>query len=366
MELRGNAQPKPHTRRRWRHLTLTDRLSIEKWLREEKSVPEIARLLGVNRTTVWREIKRGQYERLDGATWEMKRAYSPDIANGKYRANMAMKGPQLKIGGDFEYACWIERTIMERNCSPGALAGYARQEGRTFPNRVSANTVYSYIRKGVFLHLRMEDLPRRGKRKVRYQRLHKDKASRAPAGTSIEKRPEEAKDRDVFGHWEGDTVYSAKNTSRAALFTLTERKTRKEIILKVKNRKATTISHALDRLEKKLGVRKFRAIFRSITVDNGSEFADTEGMEGSYANKKIKRTQLYYCHPYSSFERGSNENQNGMARRRHPKGTDFSKVSAREIAETEDWMNNYPRRIFGYRSSNELFAECLAELGIVL
>ena len=131
--------------------------------------------------------------------------------------------------------------------------------------------------------------PRRGKRKVRYQRLHKDKASRAPAGTSIEKRPEEAKDRDVFGHWEGDTVYSAKNTSRAALFTLTERKTRKEIILKVKNRKATTISHALDRLEKKLGVRKFRAIFRSITVDNGSEFADTVFLLRAWEQREPER-----------------------------------------------------------------------------
>ena len=139
-----------------------------------------------------------------------------------------------------------------------------------------------------------------------------------------------------------------------------------ETILGVNVIKAETIVHALDRLEKKMGAKKFRTIFKSITVDNGTEFADTEGMEGSYINKKTQRTKLYYCHPYSSFERGTNENQNGMARRKHPKGTDFSKVTTRQIAETEAWMNDYPRPMFGYRSSNELFAEELARLGIAM
>lgn len=364
--MRRKAQPKPHKRRFWRHLTMTDRLNIEKWLGEGMKAPEIARLLGVSRQTVWREIRRGQYERLDSATWEMKQAYSPDIADEKYRENLRAKGPQIKIGNDFEYARWIEKTIMEKDCSPGALIGYARQEGKTFQNWVTPNTIYSYVRKGVFLHLRMEDLPRRGKHKAKYQRLEKEKISRAPAGESIEKRPEEVDSREAFGHWEGDTIYSAKNTGKAALLTLTERKTRKEFIIKVKNRKAETIVHALDRLEKKMGAKKFRAIFKSITVDNGTEFADTEGMEGSYINKKTQRTKLYYCHPYSSFERGTNENQNGMARRKHPKGTDFSKVTTRQIAETEAWMNDYPRPMFGYRSSNELFAEELARLGIAM
>ena len=355
---------KDRVRRHYRHLTLTDRLNIEKWLKEKKSNPEMARLLGVSRQTVWREIKRDRYERLDGATWETVEAYSPDIAHEKYREGMAAKGPQIKIGDDFEYASWIEKTIIENDCSPAALIGYARQQGKTFKNWVTPNTIYSYIRKGVFLHLSMADLPRHGVRKVKYQHLRREKISRAPAGESIERRPEEVAKREEFGHWEGDTVYSAKNKGKAALFTLTERKTRKEIIIKVKNRRAATISRALDRLEKKLGVKTFRTIFRSITVDNGTEFSDTEGMEGSYVNKKNKRTKLYYCHPYSSFERGTNESQNGMARRKQPKGTDFAKVTAKQIAETEDWMNNYPRKIFGYRSSNEVFAECLAELGI--
>lgn len=106
-------------------------------------------------------------------------------------------------------------------------------------------------------------------------------------------------------------------------------------------------------------------IFKSITFDNGSEFSAAEELERSAVNKTIPRTKVYFCHPYSSWERGSNENANSMIRRRHPKGTDFSKVSAAEIAATEEWINNYPRKIFGYKSSEVMFRECLREIGLI-
>ena len=122
---------------------------------------------------------------------------------------------------------------------------------------------------------------------------------------------------------------------------------------------------ALDALERKTGAVNFRKIFRSITVDNGPEFSATDDMEHSAINKTIPRTKIYYCHPYSSWERGSNENANIMIRRMHPKGTDFAKVSAAEIAHTEQWINNYPRKILGYMSSEALFRDRLRELGIV-
>ena len=93
---------------------------------------------------------------------------------------------------------------------------------------------------------------------------------------------------------------------------------------------------ALDALERKCGAKRFRVIFKSITFDNGSEFSAAEELERSAVNKTIPRTKVYFCHPYSSWERGSNENANSMIRRRHPKGTDFSKVSAAEIAATEE------------------------------
>lgn len=201
----------------------------------------------------------------------------------------------------------------------------------------------------------------------KYKKVKKNKsASRAPAGESIEQRPEEIDEREEFGHWEGDTVYSGrgKRKTTRALLTLTERKTRKEIIIAIPNRKAETVVKALDALERKLGARRFRAIFKSITFDNGTEFAAAEELERSCVNKRLPRTKVYFCHPYSSWERGTNENTNGMIRRRFPKGTNFAAVTNAQIAQAENWINNYPRKILGYKSSEIVFRECLRELGI--
>lgn len=251
------------------------------------------------------------------------------------------------------------------NCSPAAVLGYAMMEGRKFKTSVSAATIYSYIKKGLFLRITQVDLPRHGKRKQGYKKVKtkKDQA-RASAGESIERRGDEVVERKVFGHWEMDTVYSKKNSTKKALLVLTERKTRREIIVLIPNRKAETVVRALDALERKFGAVNFRKIFKSITVDNGSEFAAVEEMERSAINKTIPRTKVYFCHPYSSWERGSNENANIMIRRKHPKGTDFNKVSPTQVAATETWINNYPRKILGYRSSEVAFRECLRELGI--
>ena len=201
----------------------------------------------------------------------------------------------------------------------------------------------------------------------KYKKVKKNKsASRAPAGESIEQRPEEIDGREEFGHWEGDTVYSGKGKRKTtrALLTLTERKTRKEIIIAIPNRKAETVVKALDALERKLGARRFRAIFKSITFDNGTEFAAAEELERSCVNKHLPRTKVYFCHPYSSWERGTNENTNGMIRRRFPKGTNFAAVTNAQIVQAENWINNYPRKILGYKSSEIVFRECLRELGI--
>ncbi len=304
--------------RTFKHLTKNDRLRIEKWQRRGLKPPQIAEKLRVHVSTIYRELKRGEYERLDGATWEMVTAYS--------------------------------------------------MEGRTFETSVSVTTIYSYIKKGLFLQITQVDLPRHGKHKQGYKKVKtKDDQARASAGDSIEQRPPEVESREEFGHWEGDTVYSGKGKCKttSALLTLNERKTRKDIIIGIPNRKAETVVKALDALERKYGARRFRAIFKSITFDNGSEFSAAEELERSAVNKTIPRTKVYFCHPYSSWERGSNENANSMIRRRHPKGTDFSKVSAAEIAATEEWINNYPRKIFGYKSSEAMFRECLREIGLI-
>lgn len=125
------------------------------------------------------------------------------------------------------------------------------------------------------------------------------------------------------------------------------------IVIRVPDHTTASVVRALDRLERKMG-KDFRRVFKSITVDNGSEFMDCEGIERSYRLKQ-PRTKVYYCHPYSPQERGSNENMNRIIRRIFPKGTNFDEVTPAEVAAAEEWLNNYPREILGWKSSQALF-----------
>ena len=140
---------------------------------------------------------------------------------------------------------------------------------------------------------------------------------------------------------------------------LTERKTRREIIIPSPDKTSASVVAALDTLEKKVGSKVFPLIFQSITCDNGCEFADAAGIERSITGRG-PRTEVYYCHPYRPSERGSNENQNGLIRRHLPKGTDLSAIPYEETKRIEDWLNNYPRKMFGYLCSEQLFREEIA------
>ena len=146
----------------FKQLTLTDRIRIEKWLKDGLRVKEIADRLRVDPSTVYRELKRGSYDKLDGKTWKLIPTYSPDIAEQRYQAHLREKGPNLKIGKDHELASYIEQTIIDKDCSPAAVYGYALEEGRTFKTHISVPTIYSYIKKGVFLNLTQKALPRHG------------------------------------------------------------------------------------------------------------------------------------------------------------------------------------------------------------
>ena len=201
------------------------------------------------------------------------------------------------------------------------------------------------------------NLPVKKNEKKKYDKVRR---TRAQKGDSIEKRPEVVNTRETFGHWEMDTVVGLRGKSKKSLLVLTERKTRKEIIMELKRHTAAEVVKSLNKLERKWG-KMFYKVFKTITVDNGSEFADSEGMEKA-ARRKGSRVKLYYCHPYSSCERGSNENQNRMIRRHVPKGTDFDTVSGDTVKQIEIWINNYPRRLFNYGTAEERFNEEMAKL----
>ena len=152
-----------------------------------------------------------------------------------------------------------------------------------------------------------------------------------------------------------DTV-KGKKTNKKCILVLTERLSRKELLDPLKAGTMEEVKKALNRIEKAYGSRFFK-MFKTITVDNGSEFNDVDGMQKALY-RVGERFELYYCHPYSSWERGSNENQNKLVRRFYPKGSDFDEpgyITRSNIKECEDWINKMPRKLFGGLSSDEVF-----------
>ena len=340
----------------YKHLTFNDRLKIEAWQKVGTSPRVMAEKLGVHISTIYRELKRGQYEHLN-SDYTTEQRYSPDIAEEKNQANLRAKGAPLKIGSDHEYAQYIEYKIRVEKYSPRAVLGEIKRQGVEFSTSISAPTLYRYIEQGVFLTITNDNLPvKRNKSTRKYKKV---RAARASKGESIEKRPAEIAERTTFGHWEMDCVEGKKGTKKTML-VLTERYTRYEIIRIMKDHTAASVVKALNGIERAYGA-DFYKIFQSITVDNGSEFSDYEGLEQS-CRRVGTRTKVYYCHPYSSYERGSNENQNKMIRRHYPKGVSFEWVTPADTHRLEKWINNYPRGIFDYFTSADLYEACVNSL----
>lgn len=328
-------------------LTWTQRLRLETLINANVPKTQIAALLGCSVQTVYNELKRGRYTRLDGNTYIFQDKYSPDKAQQRYEYHLTAKGPDLKIGNDHEFISYIEKRVLEDGLSPCAALGELKRKNLPYTH-ISKTTLYRYIGMGLFPHLKMT------KRKTKkYQKV---KASKAPRGTSIEQRPEYIETREEFGHWEMDCVCGK---GRSVILVLTERKTRREILHPMESQSAKNVVRFINKLEKKYG-KQFKKIFKSITVDNGSEFSDVKGMEKSIFNGQ--RTKVYYCHPYSSWERGSNERMNREIRRLIPKGTAIGKLTPKEIRHVQDWVNSYPREIFGYVSSEELYQYELSQV----
>ncbi|MBQ2937371.1 MAG: IS30 family transposase [Clostridia bacterium] len=337
------------------HLEYSERQSIERWFnRDKRTKVEIARLLDRNEKTIRNEIKRGLVKNLTTHLEEIW-VYSADVAQQRYDYYIHAKGPKLKIDNDYELKEYVEKSIKEDKKSPEVIAEEIKK--MKFKTQMCARTIRNNIYSGDIYDIKPKDMIY----KKIYKEKNKDKkiCEKVPAEKSIDYRPEEANRREVYGHWEGDLVIG-KRKRGAVLFTLTERKTREEIIMKLSSKKSEEVAKALDILEK-IYKNKFSEKFKTITFDNGGEFRNWKILEKSYDNrKKSPRTQVYYAHPYRSGERGSNENANRLIRRFIPKGTDITLVSDEFIKEVENWINNYPRAMFKYKSTNQILEKLCA------
>lgn len=343
----------------YRQLQWEDRVSIEALYNNGMSVREIADYLHCHISTIYRELKRGEYVHTNTDLTETK-TYASDKAQIHYENGLKNRGANIKLEKDYAFADFVEDRIINDRWSPDAIIGYLSlpENQDMFSVSICTKTLYNWIEAEIFLNISNKDLPVKRNEKRKYNHIKRQK--RSSAGESISNRPEEINTREEFGHWEMDSVIGSLGKSKNTLVVLTERKTREEIIVKVSDHTSNSVVGVLNKLERKYG-RKFKQIFKSITVDNGTEFSDVENMKAS-CKRKGDRTNIYYCHAYSSWERGSNENQNKLIRRWIEKGRNFDDVGRNKIEDIQNWMNNYPRRIFGYKTSEELFQHELEKI----
>lgn len=334
-------------------LTERERYAIEAYRNDKKSIKEISVLLGRHYQTIYREIKRGTVEMMDSELRKYKK-YCADTGQAVADRNKAEKGREPKVGNDLKFIRFVETMILEKKYSPEAVLLHIKKHGLKFKTEICLNTLYNYVDKGMFLNITNKNLPVRCKRKKRNQQRTSTIALNNVKGRSIEERANDVMTRADYGHWEMDTVVGCQGGNKDCLLVLTERKTRFEYIFKIPDKSQLSVVRVLDNLEHAYGHENFRATFKTITMDNGTEFLDQTGVERSALVPEAKRTAAYYCHPYCSFERGSNENLNKMVRRHIPKGADIAEYSEEDVEYIQDWMNNYPRPMFGGLSSREM------------
>jgi len=322
-----------------KYLTRDQRIRIEALYKIHTPVKVIADQIGVCYSTIYKELKRGKIELLNGHDWVMYDSYSADIAEQKHEYAQTSKGRPLKIGNDHDYALFLADKIKHDKYSPAAALAEARKKG--FKTTLSITSLYDYIDKGYLPGITNRDLL--NKVKLHKPKKHITKLIRVSAAPSIEKRPAFINDRSVLGNWEMDLVCGPV-TAKAALLVLTERVSRHELVFKLPDKTTNSVVSAIDCLERR--IPNFKRVFQSITVDNGSEFCDYNGLRRSVYGGI--RTEVFYCHPYCSSERGSNENANRIIRRWVPKGTPIENYTDTDIFHIQDWMNHYPRRILDF------------------
>lgn len=324
-------------KRSYTHLTACQRGKIALLIKQGVSKSETARQLGVHRSTITREIKRGSVKQVKdvGGKLVYYEAYFDDTAQklaDKRRENIYF----LKLEHVSEEFLTAFTEAMKAKPRVHSVDTFVHTYKQEHPDEVvpTTKTMYTYIHQGL-LEVKPIDLPRAMRLKPRGK---KRSSTKKHFGTSIEQRPEEINDRSELGHWEIDSVLGLKTAGEPSILTLVERKTRYAITVYLAGKKAEYVNEAVAELIKQYPIK-------TITADNGSEFASLCELEG---------VQVYYAHAYSSHERGTNEHFNGLLREFVPKGQSLKLITAEDLAEVTSAINQRPRRILDYQSAETL------------
>ena len=309
------------------HLTVEERELIAHMRRSGAMQKEIAQRLGRSRSTISRELRRNRSRNGYGGTAAQKKA--------EKRRRERPWTPKLKRAELRRYV----REKLRQYWSPDQIAGRSRAD---FPDdrrrRVSHQTIYTWIDGEEAAGGRWRRYLRRGGRK----RSGPEKRGRIPAATRIAWRPEVVDRRGRYGDWEGDTVVGAGHRGGAATFV--ERKSGYLLLGRVEDLRAPTVRQAATELYQTMPA----ALRKTLTLDNGKEFAEHEQME---AENNLK---IYFAEPYCAWQRGTNENTNGLVRQFFPKGTDLAGTPKPQFTKVQRLLNNRPRKRLGYRTPCEV------------
>lgn len=324
------------------HLTKEERMAIRVLRALGYGVRAIARMLGCSPGTVLNELKRGTPPRKS----RKGRApgYSEKRGEAVYKANRRACHRHRKIQRCSGFLDWVIQQIREHKWSLDACCGYAKLHHLFEPSEmVCSRTLYNWVWANL-LPLKVLELPEALRRKTSKPKPHENKKL---FGKSISKRSPVANLRIEEGHWEGDTVVGKRNGKEAVILSLLEKKTETYLALRIRNKSSEVVMEAMQDIHAELGDR-FSEVFKTITVDNGSEFAD-------FAKVEQWGTEVFFAHPYSSWERAQNERHNGLFRAYFPKGVSIEKYSGEDVLAAADELNGRPRRKLGYHTPEELF-----------
>jgi len=307
-----------------KHLTLCQRYKIKALLSLNFNNSQMADQINVHRTTIGRELKRNGLHRT---------SYDPDLAHKLYLTSKQHAGskPKKPIDDIFKEI----RKRLELQFSPEQICGQLLLEQKP---RLSHTSIYKYIWKnkenGGFL---FKNLRQSAKKKRKKYGSVKDSRGTIKNRISIEKRPKIVDQLKRIGDWEADTIIGKNHKS--LIVSLTERRSMFQLLKKVKNKNAKQVSKAIIKM-----IKDSNLPAHTMTFDNGKEFALHESIANSLALK------TFFAHPYSSWERGLNENQNGLVRQYFPKKTDFQKISHQQIKKVQDLLNIRPRKSIDFYS----------------
>jgi len=323
------------------HLTIEERACISKFKEMKMSLREMAKILNRNVSTISRELKRNSYK--TSINYSVTR-YSPAVANNKYlERRINCHRPKKATYASLEYI----KSKIELHWSPDQIIN---RDDENKPNDFpSLSTIYRWIHFGYIPKTSIEHLRRKGTFK-----RPAETRGRFNLGKTIKKRPKEVYKRNTFGHWEADTVVSGKLDnytlkSKYCFVSLAERKTRLYLVKWIPDRKEETVTNAIIELLKDFP----KEAVKTITCDRGKEFAGWKRIEEEL------QTNMYFADPYCAWQKGTNENSNGLLREFYPKSMDLSKTSEKEVQNVLKLLNNRPRKCINYKTPQELFNEYL-------